>query len=278
MSPCESQLARELHATAVTEGNPGDNMLGANDHQYGVLDYAQRHGLRCGLASQAVQLAPWINTSFWTVLLRAVRAARPAYNTDPISARWSSLRTLLSPKALEISTQRPPAPHPWYLNRQLATRATVMMADAFSYPRRYYDAFRPPDQSHPEPLEPLKSQPFMELCLRIPVYVLNVNGRRRGLIRRAFQQELPREIINRHWKDRGGPAQAAVLLQNLGFARDLLLNGELLTHGLLDRSSLEQTLGSEVTRGVGDVTEVCESIILESWLRTIPRVKTHAAL
>jgi asparagine synthase (glutamine-hydrolysing) len=277
-SPCESLLATARHATAVTEGNPGDNMLGANDHRYGVLDYAQRHGLRCGLISQAAQLAPWINTSFWTVLLRAVQGARPAYNTDPISARWRSQRTLLSRKALQISAQPPPAPHPWYLTRQPATRASVMMADAFSYPRRYYDPFCPPDRSHPEPLEPFKSQPFMELCLRIPVYVLNVKGRSRGLIRRAFRQELPREIVNRHWKDHGGDAQVAVLLQNLSFARDLLLDGELLKCGLLSRSSLEQTLSSTITRGAGDVVEVCEAIILESWLRTIPRTKTHATL
>jgi asparagine synthase (glutamine-hydrolysing) len=278
MSPCESHLATALQATAVTEGNPGDNMLGANDHRYGVLDYAQRHGLRCGLVSQAAQLAPWINTSFWALLLRAVKGARPAYNTDPISARWRSLRTLLSPEALEISRQPPPAPHPWYLDRQPATRASVMMADAFSYPRRYYDPFCPPDRSHPEPLEPLKSQPLMELCLRLPVYVLNVNGRSRGLIRRAFQQELPREIVNRYWKDHGGAAQVTVLLQNLDFARDLLLNGELLKHGLLSRSSLERTLSSTVTRGVGDVVEVCEAIVLESWMRTIPRTKAHGAL
>jgi asparagine synthase (glutamine-hydrolysing) len=277
-SPCESRLARERKATAVTDGNPGDNMLGAVDHRYGVLDYAQRHGLSCGLIPQAAQLAPWINVSFWTVLLRAIQAARPAYNTDSVSARWHPLRTLLSPQALTTSAQPPPAPHPWYLHRQPATRATVMMADAFSYPRRYYDAFCPPDQFHPEPLEPLKSQPFMELCLRIPAYVLNVNGRSRGLIRRAFQQDIPREIIDRHWKDRGGPAQAAILLRNLPFARELLLDGKLLTHELLSRSALEQTLSPRVAHGVGDVVEVCEAIILESWMRTIPRTRTHAAL
>jgi asparagine synthase (glutamine-hydrolysing) len=278
MSPCESRLASERRATAVTDGNPGDNMLGAIDHQYGVLDYAQRHGISCGLIAQAAQLAPWINTSFWSVLLQAVRASRQAHNTDPIPARWHPLRTLLSPEALTMSVKPPPPPHPWYLHRQPATRATVMMADAFSYPRRYYDAFGPPDRFHPEPLEPLKSQPFMELCLRIPVYILNVHGRSRGLVRRAFQHDVPRKIINRHWKDRGGAMQAAVLLRNLPFARELMLEGALLRHGLLSRASLEQTLSPRITRGVGGVVEVCEAIILESWMRTIPQTRTHAAL
>jgi hypothetical protein len=80
------------------------------------------------------------------------------------------------------------------------------------------------------------------------------------------------------WKDRGGPTQTAVLLHNLHFARELMFDGELLSHELLSRQSLEQALSPNVTRGVGDVVEVCEAIILESWMRTIPRTKTHAAL
>jgi hypothetical protein len=58
----------------------------------------------------------------------------------------------------------------------------------------------------------------------------------------------------------------------------LLLDGELMTHGLLSHTPLEQALNSTISRGVGDVAEICEAVILESWLRTIHPVNAHAAL
>ena len=114
---------------------------------------------------------------------------------------------------------------------------------------------------------PLLSQPLVELCLRIPTYVLIKNGIDRATARRAFAPELPPEVIKRRNKGRIDQHIRNVLDANLDFVRDLLLNGRLVREGLLNRRNLEMYLTRERSPADFEYSEILqEQLCVEAWL------------
>ena len=114
---------------------------------------------------------------------------------------------------------------------------------------------------------PLLSQPLVELCLRIPTYVLIRNGMDRATARRAFAPDLPPEIIKRRNKGRIDQHIRNVLDANLNFVRDVLLNGRLVKEGLLNRRNLEMYLTRERSPADFEYSEILqEQLCVEAWL------------
>jgi asparagine synthase (glutamine-hydrolysing) len=114
---------------------------------------------------------------------------------------------------------------------------------------------------------PLLSQPLVELCLRIPTYVLIKNGMDRATARRAFAPDLPPEIIKRRNKGRIDQHLRDVMDANLNFVRDLLLNGRLVKEGLLNRRNLELYLTRERSPADFQYSEILqEQLCVEAWL------------
>ena len=114
---------------------------------------------------------------------------------------------------------------------------------------------------------PLLSQPLVELCLRIPTYVLIKNGMDRATARRAFAPDLPPEIVKRRNKGRIDQHVRNTLDHNLDFVRDVLLNGHLVKQGLLDRRNLELYLSRERSPADFQYTEILhEHLCVEAWL------------
>ncbi len=133
-------------------------------------------------------------------------------------------------------------------------------------PVGYYDPFE--RDAAAELVNPLHSQPLVELCLRLPTYVLTHGGRARGLARRAFAAHLPPEIRTR--RSKGGMEEhlKAVLLRNLDFARATLLEGELARRGLLDRRRVEAALSLQPTTVETHIGEVHRLIGIEVWAQS----------
>jgi asparagine synthase (glutamine-hydrolysing) len=129
----------------------------------------------------------------------------------------------------------------------------------------YYDPYQ--RQAAPELVNPLLSQPLVELCLALPTFVLTRGGRGRALARQAFEGDIPAEIAGRRSKGGMDEHIAAVLQRNLPFARSLLLDGELLRRGLLDRGRLEATLSGRISPLAAHVGEVHNCIAIEAWLQ-----------
>ena len=128
----------------------------------------------------------------------------------------------------------------------------------------YYDPLGRWDD--PERVEPLVSQPLIEVCLRIPTYVLINGGKDRAIARRAFASDLPREIVQRHAK--GGMEEYAkqILMRNIGFVRDVLFEGELVKRRFLDRSKLEQALSDRPHKVGSAMAEIYTYLSIEAWL------------
>jgi asparagine synthase (glutamine-hydrolysing) len=119
----------------------------------------------------------------------------------------------------------------------------------------------------PELVAPLYSQPLIELALRIPTYILTVGGWERAIARRAFQHDMPREIVFRRTKGGVEEHLRAIMVRNIGLVRDLLLDGHLVREGILDRGKLAAALSGKPTRVAAGNVELYECFSAEAWAR-----------
>ena len=78
----------------------------------------------------------------------------------------------------------------------------------------------------------------MELCLRIPAYVLLSGGTDRAVERAAFSDVLPEPIKRRQNKAAVATTLMAKIRESLPFLSGLLHDGILVKEGILDRSAL----------------------------------------
>lgn len=103
------------------------------------------------------------------------------------------------------------------------------------------------DLSASQPVvHPLVSQPLVELCLRLPVYLLCKGGRSRGLAREAVSGLIPDNVRTR--RSKGGATRFYVkqLAANRRQIAEALMDGELVARGLIDRSDVEAFLNEQV--------------------------------
>jgi asparagine synthase (glutamine-hydrolysing) len=144
-----------------------------------------------------------------------------------------------------------------------------MQLRALICPFDYYNPYAP--ATSPELVHPLMSQPLLELSLRLPTYVLTRGGRGRALAREAFSDRIPSAIASR--RSKGGTEEhiTAVLQRSLPLARTLLLDGQLVQRGLLDRRRVEASLERRPTQGDAYVSEIHSCIAIEAWLARMGR-------
>jgi asparagine synthase (glutamine-hydrolysing) len=89
---------------------------------------------------------------------------------------------------------------------------------------------------------PLFSQPVVELCLRIPLYILLRGGFNRALERAAFRDCVPDKIIRRENKGTVAIALMSKMREDLPYLRDLVLDGVLVQERIIERSAVEPYL------------------------------------
>ena len=139
--------------------------------------------------------------------------------------------------------------------------------------------YDPLSEFRPAPLiHPLSSQPLIELSLRIPTYVLRTGGRDRAIARRAFERDLPAEIIRRRTKASSDESFQSALNKQIDGVRELLMGGFLVQHGYLQREPLEEALTPErPTRLKVPPLTWLECLALEIWCRSWASASRRAA-
>jgi asparagine synthase (glutamine-hydrolysing) len=184
--------------------------------------------------------------------------------TDP---RMEALahRNLLTEEAVRTADLQRFA-HPWFEVAKSVGPAKFDQIHSLTTPIEFYDPFG--DRLAVERIYPLMSQPLIEACLRIPTYVLAKDGEDRALARMAFEKELPSAIRRRHEKGRLDEHIKEIYLKNLSAIREILLDGELVRRGLLDRVKVEQALTKRPNAGVGGLVEVMDHLSTEAWLHS----------
>ena len=264
-SRSEAQLAREEGAVAYFGGGGGDQLFYQAQGILSAADYLRTHGLNRRFVEVALDAAHLDRCSIW-------HAIREAYRRRHSSPPWKDRaglalhRQLVADGAVSRTLVRGGFTHPLFESVQKVPPGKLWQAYGLSVPPEFYDPLGAPDD--PEQVQPLMSQPLLELCLRIPTYVLTNSGWDRAVARQAFHADVPREILRR--RSKGGMEENAqeILMRNLATARDLLLDGHLTNAGLLDRRRLDEVLSDRPTRIPGAVSEIFDHLSTEVWLRS----------
>ena len=265
----EKQLAAERQVQSLFSGSGGDGVFFQTHAELAVTDYLFDHGLSGDLLRVAVDAARVSRKSIWPLLVNAVRTRLGATQVHPLRMAGQPARTIVSQDVVNAGRRNARLIHPWFANRSLRGvppgvlwhSLTVGAAPAF------YPSFDTGPGAYPERTMPLLSQPLVELCLRIPTYVLIRNGMDRATARRAFAPDLPAEIIKRRNKGRIDSHIRNVLDANLPFVRERLLDGRLVKEGLLNRRALELYLTRERSPAGFEYSEILqEQLCVEAWL------------
>jgi asparagine synthase (glutamine-hydrolysing) len=260
----EAELAVEKGATAVFSGYGGDQIFYQARARYGAADYLSRYGLRPALFGVALDAARVDRMSVWGVL-------RDAFTHGLLRRRWTQRdelghhRPLLRAEVVGDISADASLVHPWLQAPGRLSSGKIWHAHQLLFPYDFYNPLG--GDSDPETVTPLFSQPLLEVALRIPTWLLTLGGWDRALARRAFQHDVPRPIVTRRTK--GGQEEHAksILVRNLGFARDLLLDGKLVGAGILDRDRVADVLSGRPSRTASSNVELYACLSVEAWLR-----------
>jgi asparagine synthase (glutamine-hydrolysing) len=260
----ESELAAERGAGALFTGAGGDALFFQARAELGAADFVRNHGVRASLLRVAHDAARIERQAIWPILLRAVS---PFRSKSPLEREIDQARrgSLVNREIVDsIGGGRADLPHPWLQSAgDLPPGKRWHLLSMGNVPA-FYDALGRRNQ--PEKVFPLLSQPLVELCLRIPTYVLIDGGRDRALARRAFAGTLPPEVVGRRTKGSADPHMRRLLRSNIEFVRETLLEGTLVQRRILSRPKLEASLQdfSLETPACNEIMQECLSV--EAWV------------
>ena len=260
-SRMDAEVAAAHRATALFTGGGGDQLFFEFHRWWPAADYLRQCGFDRGLPGALMAAARLGRVSVWHTLHMALRERlAPAVPRHDAGLHLSLLNPAagLGPDALDRHV------HPALLGLAALPLGKQEQVRQLMQPIGYYEPFE--QAAAPELVNPLLSQPLVELCLQWPTYLLTHGGRGRGLVRAAFADVLPPQIAWR--RSKGGMEEhiKGILLANIDFARDLLLNGQLVQRGLLDRTRLELALSARPSAQQSRLTELHTYIGIEAWL------------
>ncbi|MFN3354159.1 MAG: asparagine synthase-related protein, partial [Brevundimonas sp.] len=248
----DAGVAERLAATGATgllTGQGGDAVF----FQFGtpavVRDRVRRLGLR-GLDPRYLhRIARWTRVPVWRLLEAAARdrLGRPQRRNP------------------DADPSPPAEVHPWLEDLDAVPPARrgqirqLVNAQVF-----HGDCLR---RRAAELLHPLLTQPVMEAGLGIPADVLVEGGRDRDLARRRFADRLPEAVLSRRGKGELSTYYGQVVRLTLPLANDLLIDGALVSAGLVDPEALSADLDPAHLIADGAYNTVLIRLVLELWLR-----------
>lgn len=267
-STLDRDLAELTGAKVIFSGDGGDSGFCSDSVGLAVVDYLQRYGPRLFALRLAARVGLRVELSAWSVLHRSIR--RWLQGSRLSDQREGLVRgsDLVSPELRHSFVVQDRYPHPWFSGMQSVPWSVIRRMGQLVYAPEFYDLARPAEQASPALITPLYSQPVIETLLRIPMHVHFLDGRDRGLARRAFQREAPEQILRRTWKDAAPGYFDRVLASNRAFLRTLLLDGVLTSAGLLSRAAVERSLSDRGTQLRVLPGEILKHMDTEVWARS----------
>tara|TARA_R110002124_G_scaffold173440_4_gene341044 strand:+ start:3330 stop:5069 length:1740 start_codon:yes stop_codon:yes gene_type:complete len=115
---------------------------------------------------------------------------------------------------------------------------------------------------------PLMSQPLVEFCLGVPTWVWCAGGINRAPARAAFAADLPCDILDRVSKAGPDSFVRSIFDKHRHIYRDLLLEGLLARHGLLDREAVEAVLHLDFRSEGSLIYRLLDLVETENWARS----------
>lgn len=262
----ERELARRLGSSAYFSGVGGDAVFYQGPVALALADHLRRHWGSCGFFDFALAIAHMEDVSLASILARACRSLLPGVQDRVVQSMRH--RTVVNADVLREAAREPE----FFWHRWPAAHGELGPAKLrhLYYMRgngiHFYSPFGA--AGDPEYVCPLLSQPLLEVCLRIPVYLHTAAGWDRAIERRAFSGVVHPNIILRRRKGAAGAEMRTMLQTNLPFVRELMLDGLLVREQLLDRRKVEQALhGANVRLSPAAGEILGDHLSLEAWLQ-----------
>lgn len=268
LSPFEAGFLNALRSAhtvdAIWTGEGGDHLFLALKMDLSVTDFVHSRGLGRGLLNTLQDSARLTGQSIPHLAISAVRSRW--FHPDPVH------KTAALPNFLRLAHVLPDTDvadyiqHPW--NRVTThfppgkRQQIDLLAEVIHRNRPLHHA-----QEAVE-LHPLLSQPVIEQCLRIPTYELLHGGRTRGLARHAFAKDIPTQILNRELKGQTTHHVLDVLERSMPFVTEILTDGVLMQHGMLDQTTLRPLLTHQCPINSRILFSVFATVAAETWART----------
>lgn len=264
-------LAYHRAATAVFTGVQGDATFYVYPPAEAAADYALRHGIRPALFRRALDAARLERTSVWHVLRIAGRAHLCRSKLDYWAVQRGFLelnpgKSIVNMEVADELASREELTDPTFQAATDVPPGKLWQIFQMTSASAYEDSFSLP--ADPQFVHPLMAQPVAEICLRIPTYTHLTNGWDRAVARLAFADDLPVEIRRRTSK--GGLEEYAkeMSVRNIGFMRELLLNGSLVRERILNRPILEQALSGSPSRTSVTAAMLLIYLSVEVWVNS----------
>ncbi|MFG6432960.1 asparagine synthase-related protein [Pelomonas parva] len=261
----DAQTAEAVGARVMFTGAAGDQLFQEIRSTWPAADYLQLRGVDRGFPQAVLDAARLGRVSFWRALHLAFRDRLAKH--DPISGVGQYISLASREIVMDTLRQAPRFVHPELLAASDLPIGKLFQLRNLVCPVEYYNPYR--RDPSPESVHPLISQPLLELCLRLPTYLLTRGGQGRALAREAFADRIPTEIARRRSKGGIDEHATAVLQRSLPLAREVLLDGQLIRRGLLDRERVESTLTGRPSTTGAYVAEVHCCFAAEAWLSQV---------
>jgi len=263
--------AGAVGADAFASGGGGDDLFGYRQAIAPAIDRLWSEGPRFAVIRTLDDIARVSHATVWEALIRFVRriVARRSVLADRVDTR------LLAPEARELAAIPTGVQAPGF--RKMPGKAAHLRAIA-TLPNHLEGHGR---ASFAPVLFPLLSQPVVEFCLAVPSWRWSEGGQNRALARHAFADRLPACVIERRSKGAFDGFCARLFDRNRALVGELLLEGALAGHGILDRAAVEAAIRNPAPSGEL-VMRLLGLVDVEAWLRswsempaTAPRVHAN---
>lgn len=248
------EVLQQVDAQAILTGKGGDAVFFQAPSALVLSDLIQAQGRRAACGRFAQELARRLRRSVWSVALEARRGLQRG-TPAPSSPLWGP-RPRAAPGGAE---------HPWLDDLEDVAPAKRFQISALVTTQLHRGTSRHGRAARV--IHPLLAQPVMELALAIPAWQLLPRAQERGLARAAFADRLPPESLARRSKGDLASLYARTVAENLEVIRPYLLDGALVSSGLLDGPALDAALDAEVLIRRADSSAIFSAMAIEAWVR-----------
>jgi asparagine synthase (glutamine-hydrolysing) len=279
-----AKLAQELSASAIFNGELGDNLFGAAPSAGILVDSIRRKGFGGQFLRVATDYAMLTKQSAWRSFALTWRESQDISKNPDFSPLRSLQRRhgvdaakslgLASTKAHDLYIELGDRfLHSWMKGaRDLAPGSDgLLFGLVVATSPMFHSPFADPN-ARPQ-ISPLISQPLAEIVLRIPSYLHCNAGQDRAVARAAFADVLPTDVLLRG-TGKGGPDLWAkdVIENNVPFLQEYLLGGALVQRGLIDPIKLENALSSHMVKSTAMISDIFAKLYIEAWTRNFRRM------
>ncbi|WP_373008591.1 asparagine synthase-related protein [Hyphomonas sp.] len=258
-------LVTDVPGGALFTGQGGDHLFRVSQSPLGFADHVLLHGLGSGTAGTLLDSARLSGQSIWRVLGETLPLLLGEPHTSAMVAALKGRETVINHHAQ--AKMDPDSVLPDWVREPLGLPpAKFDQVSILMHMTQMRDVFftdRPIETVHP-----LISQPLIELCLRLPTYLLSCQGTSRGLVRRAFRNVISDQIRLRMNKGHASRYFTDRVTAYRGPIIEALMEGELARRGLIQRSDVESFVRREDYRMQDSGSLLLAYYAMESWLQT----------